>query len=277
MRLKPTTLWPALAALVIVVAVVLVRWHRETDPIVAGRPLSHWVDVLEAGVHFGSPEYNRAYTILTETTEKAALQSLILGRLEAAYSPAARFWLNTYISLPAQIRAHLAKPRFGVIEPRTLMLLNDIRPEPSARQQAAIRQMLNYASFYVANQEALSAARRVSLSTATQTVPESVAWLRQQLAGPDPDGPVNACAAIRSQPRFDGWRNHRGAVAGLLADLRTMSTSAANPEGRGTARAALNRLTFELGAADIAATESTSPKPVTPATPAPTGAAPFKP
>ncbi len=256
MRLKPTTTWLALSALLIALVLLLARGPFETGPIVSGRPMSHWLDVIEAG-RIGGAEFNEARNALVHTTNRAALQVLVLDRIEAAYSPSAKFWHQTYISTPTWLRRLLPKPHFGHIQFQTVELLDGIMPEPSARQRAAIQTMLSFGPM----NDADGAARLVALSTATQTVPESIASLRQQLAIDDVTLRLNSCEAIRAKYKFEGWSSHREAVAGLLADLRKLSTSDPDPDGRKAARQALDKLTFELGASESAAGKPRETKP----------------
>lgn len=259
MRLKPTTIWPALAALVIVfvVAVALIRSRLETGPVFAGRPLSHWINVLEAGRASDKAEHQLASKAVQEakTADPAALQSAILDRIEAAYSTSAKYWYRTYFSIPPKLRSHLPKPRFGRIEFQTVVSLDGIMPEPSARQWAAIQKILNFP--YLSDAE--GAAQLVALSTATQTVPESIAFLRERLPMNEDLRHHNLFEAIRSKYNYAGWHNHHEAVSGLLADLKKISASDPNPDCRVAARQAWDKLTFELGA--TASADATRPEP----------------
>lgn len=268
MRLKPTTFWLALSALLVVVAVLLTRSRHETGPIVSGRPLSHWVNVIETpgfgawtstgGIrtYYGQPEYNQALQALDKNTDKAALQSLILDRIEAAYSPTAKFWHRAYFSIPTWLRQPFPAPRFGHVQFQTVELLDGIMPEPSARQRAAIQTMLGFRHINGAD----GAVNLVALSTATQTVPESIAFLRQLLATNDGTERVNLCETIRAKYKFDGWSRHREDVAGLLADLGKLATSDPNPDCRRAAHQALDKLTFELGASESAVAQNAAQK-----------------
>ncbi|HTH50124.1 MAG TPA: hypothetical protein VMB21_21605 [Candidatus Limnocylindria bacterium] len=254
MRLKPTTTWLALAALLVVVAVLLARRRGESGPIVAGKPLGHWVDIIE-DKKAGKTERQEALGAISDTTNKAALQSLILDRIEAAYSPSARSYHQAYISTPAWLRRLLPKPRFGHIQFQTVVLLDGIMPEPSARQRAAIRTML----YFTHVNDADFAVQLAALSTATQTIPESIAFLRERLATDDATERLNICETIRAKYKFDGWSRHRDEVAGLLADLRKLAASDPDPGGRKAARQALDKLTFELGASESAGARSPGP------------------
>ncbi len=262
MRLKTTMLWATLSALLMVAVVFLAQTRRDADPILAGRPISQWLGVLEKGQAASVADYNKAYDVLFETTNhRAALQAQILDRIEAAYSPSAKLWQQAYASLPAKVSARLPQPRFGHINPQTVLLLDGIMPEPSPRQRAAIEKLLGDTS--PDNSWLISSALRVGLSPSTQTVPDAMALLRQQLAAASPNRRFLVCGTICNQHGLEGWRNHREVLSGLVADLWKLTTAPIGIDGREAARRALDRLPRDLenlGSAAAPPLRDTSPE-----------------
>ncbi|HTH50123.1 MAG TPA: hypothetical protein VMB21_21600 [Candidatus Limnocylindria bacterium] len=251
MRLKSKQPWLALAALVLLAALVGARPRPTPDPVVAGRPLSHWLEVLDNPLTAKRTEYLTASRVVFENTNHAVLQSLILDRIERSYSAPARMWSLVYGSLPPWLRSPLPEPHFGRIELGLIYRLDGITHEPSARQRAVIQRMLGYESL---NNRGTSGALLVALSPSTQTAPEAIALMRQQLAVAPPERRLMVCVAIRDQRHFESWRAHREAVAGLLADLKLVATADPDPGARVEARKALDHLNSALGGLTLAGT-----------------------
>ncbi len=223
------------------------RWHdRRWDPILSGKPMSHWLDVLD-GNQSAKAEQEEAIRILRETDQRAALQSRILDRIEDRYSSLAIDWYQFYMSVSPRVRRHVPVPQFARIDLRVLSLLNGISTNTSPRQTAAMETVIRFGVYL----QALDVAYGVALSEATQAPAEALSMARRELGSPDPVRRLGVCEAIRAKNGLDGWRSQGELVNGLKADLARLVAGDPVSEVAVAAHKALEHLEIELNAKSI--------------------------
>ena len=252
--------WKSIAVLALGVGLGLlglaigIRWHdRQWDPVVSGRPISHWLDVLDRQ-ETTKAEQEEALRLLRETDQRAALQSRILDRIEDRYSSPSLAWYQIYSGVSPRVRRHLPVPQFARMDLRVLSLLNGISTNALPRQKAAMETVVRFGSFL----QALDIAYGVALSEATQSPAEALALARRELANRDPVRRLGLCEALASKRGLDAWREHSELVRGLQADLARVVASDPISEVSVAARKALGHLEGETQAPDHPAASSSA-------------------
>ena len=231
-----------------------IRWHdRQWDPVVSGRPMSHWLDVLDRQ-ETTKVEQEEALRVLRETNQRAALQSRILDRIEDRYSSPALAWYQVYSGVSPRVRRHLPIPQFARMDLRVLSLLDGISTNALPRQKAAMETVVRFGSFL----QALDIAYGVALSEATQSPAEALALARRELASRDPVRRLGLCEAMASKRELNGWRAHPELMQGLQADLARVVATDPISEVSVAARKALGHLEGETGAPAYGAASSSA-------------------